>query len=77
MICPRCDSREAELLTKSPVGEVWEVYICRTCCFSWRSTESDDITDPEKYDIRFKINPDKIPYLDKIPPIPEIIKKKG
>ncbi len=74
MICPRCDSKETELLTKSPVGDVWEVYICKICCFSWRSTESEDITDPEKYDKRFKIDAGKIASLDKIPPIPPLIR---
>lgn len=72
MICPRCDSQNATLLTKAPVDDAWEVYICETCCFSWRSTESDEIKDPEKYDKRFKINPDKISGLSQIPPIPKL-----
>ncbi|OAA83590.1 non-oxidative hydroxyarylic acid decarboxylases subunit D [Clostridium ljungdahlii] len=76
MICPRCDSKNVNLLTKAPVDDAWEVYICETCCFSWRSTESDDIKDPEKYDKRFKIDSSKISSLDQIPPIPELIKKK-
>lgn len=76
MICPRCDSDTAKLLTKAPVDDAWEVYICETCCFSWRSTESEDITDPDKYDKRFKIDPDKIKFLSEIPTIPELIKKK-
>ena len=50
-------------------------YICDTCCFSWRSTEDEDITNYEKYDKRFKINPEEIKNLDQIPPIPELIKK--
>lgn len=75
MICPRCDSNEVSLLTKSPVGDEWEVYICDTCCFSWRSTEEEDITNPEKYNKKFKIDKDKIPYLDQIPPIPELKKE--
>lgn len=74
MICPRCDSKTVDLLTKAPVDDAWEVYICKTCCFSWRSTESEDIKNPEKYDIRFKISPDKISTLGVIPPIPAIKK---
>lgn len=75
MICPRCGSETVNLLTKAPVDDAWEVYICDTCCFSWRSTEDEDITNYEKYDKRFKINPEEIKSLDQIPPIPELIKK--
>jgi vanillate/4-hydroxybenzoate decarboxylase subunit D len=74
MICPRCDSDNVGLLVKSSVDEAWEVYKCSTCYFTWRSTEPDDIKDPEKYDIRFKIKPAKIPELSIIPPIPKLVK---
>jgi late competence protein required for DNA uptake (superfamily II DNA/RNA helicase) len=72
MICPRCDSDTTQLMATSPVGAVWEVRFCRTCCFSWRSTESEDITDPAKYDKRFKIDPATIPGLAQMPPIPPL-----
>lgn len=65
MICPRCGSETVNLLTKAPVDDAWEVYICDTCCFSWRSTEDEDITNYEKYDKRFKINPEEIKILTK------------
>ena len=74
MKCPRCDSEKVSLLTKAPVDDAWEVYICGTCHFSWRSTEPDYITDPEKYDKRFKLNPDDFDKLDQIPPMPELKK---
>lgn len=74
MICPRCDSKTVELLTKAPVDDAWEVYICETCCFSWRSTEDEEITNPEKYDKRFKIDPTQISTLAQLPPIPELRK---
>jgi protein-arginine kinase activator protein McsA len=77
MICPRCNSKTVEILAKAPVDDAWEVYICNTCCFSWRSTEDEEVINPEKYDKRFKIDPEKIPYLDTIPPIPELRKKQG
>jgi vanillate/4-hydroxybenzoate decarboxylase subunit D len=72
MICPRCDSDSAGLLVKAPVDNAWEVYICGTCGFSWRSTESEDVTDPNRYDKRFKINRDAIPNLTVIPPVPKL-----
>ena len=39
MKCPRCDADTVRVMTKSPVGDVWEVYVCDTCSYSWRSTE--------------------------------------
>lgn len=74
MICPRCDSQEVALLVKAPKDDAWEVYKCDVCLFTWRSTESQDITDPDKYDKRFKIDPRSIPLLQVIPPIPELKK---
>jgi transcription elongation factor Elf1 len=74
MICPRCDSEKVSLLTKAPVDHAWEVYICGTCTFSWRNTEGENITNPEKYDKRFKLNPAEFDKLDQIPPIPALKK---
>ncbi|WP_235699823.1 non-oxidative hydroxyarylic acid decarboxylases subunit D [Clostridium hydrogenum] len=76
MICPRCDSEKVELLTKAPKDDAWEVYICKDCNFSWRSTEDEDITNPEKYDKRFKINRNDISSIPVMPPIPELVKNK-
>ncbi|KWU67735.1 non-oxidative hydroxyarylic acid decarboxylases subunit D [Priestia megaterium] len=74
MKCPRCESEKVNLLTKAPVDDAWEVYICETCTLSWRNTEGPNITDPEKYDKRFKLNPAEFKELDQIPPIPELKK---
>jgi hypothetical protein len=74
MICPRCDSDKVRVLTKAPVDDAWEVYICDTCIFTWRSTEGENIINPEKYDKRFKINPADFHKLAQIPPIP-VLKK--
>jgi vanillate/4-hydroxybenzoate decarboxylase subunit D len=74
MICPRCDSNTADLLAKAPVDNAWEVYVCSTCNFTWRSTESEDIANPAKYDQRFKINPKAIPDMPVLPPIPKLKK---
>jgi len=73
MICPRCDSDTVDLLTKSLVGDSWEVYVCSTCYYSWRSTEDAAVTDSEKYDPRFKIDVKSIPQMMKIPPVPSML----
>lgn len=75
MICPRCDSKTVKLLTKAPIDDAWEIYICETCDFTWRSTEGEDVTNPEKYDKKFKIDPTSIDDRPELPPIPELIKK--
>ena len=74
MICPRCDSEKISLLTKAPVDDAWEVYLCGTCHFSWRSTEGENITNPEKYDKRFKLHPAAFYKLDQSPPIQNLKK---
>jgi len=72
MICPRCDNDKVELMAKSPVGNVWEMYICTTCTYSWRSTETPDKTDPKLYSAKFKIKPASIPSMLVIPPVPPL-----
>jgi vanillate/4-hydroxybenzoate decarboxylase subunit D len=74
MICPRCDSEISEILVKAPIDSAWEVYKCNKCAYIWRSTESEDVTDPKKYDSRFKINPANIDELPVMPPIPKLEK---
>lgn len=69
MICPRCDTEKVEIMAKSPVGDVWEMYICHTCTYSWRSTETPDKTDPKLYNKKFKIKAESIPNMLVIPAI--------
>ena len=66
MMCPRCDKDEARVMVKSPVGDVWEVYVCDNCFFSWRSTETIKILP------QFKLNDQKIATMQAIPPIPAL-----
>lgn len=53
-------------MVKSPVGDVWEVYVCEECLYSWRSTEEVHVLD------KFKLDPEKIKHLGVIPPIPPL-----
>jgi protein-arginine kinase activator protein McsA len=66
MKCPRCDKDEARVMVKSPVGNVWEVYVCDVCDFSWRSTETINVLP------QFKLNDQKIATMMAIPPIPPL-----
>lgn len=68
MKCPRCDSENTGILTKSPVGNVWEMYICNECFYSWRSTENVVVHD------KFKIKPGDIERMQVIPPVPPLEK---
>lgn len=63
MKCPRCESNKVHVMTKSPVGNVWEVYLCENCHYSWRSTEEIHVHDV------FKLNDQIIAAMQMIPPI--------
>jgi len=69
MICPRCDTDKVDVMVQSPVGHVWEMYLCHTCAYTWRSTETPDKTDPARYNPHFKIKAGEIGQMLVIPPI--------
>lgn len=73
--CPRCESKRAEVVSKSPVEGAWEVYLCPDCIFTWRSSEPENIASPEKYNKAFKVKLEDIPLAAHVPPIPERIVK--
>ncbi|PKQ38074.1 MAG: vanillic acid non-oxidative decarboxylation protein [Actinobacteria bacterium HGW-Actinobacteria-1] len=66
MKCPRCDSENTRTMVKSPVGDVWEVYVCEVCWYSWRSTENPVVLP------KFKLTEESIAALGVIPPIPPL-----
>ena len=39
MICPRCADEHIEVMATSPVKDVWTVYQCQHCLYTWRNTE--------------------------------------
>lgn len=39
MICPRCADEQIEVMVKSPVKDVWTVYQCQHCLYTWRDTD--------------------------------------
>jgi transposase-like protein len=68
MKCPRCESENIRKMADSPVGNVWEVYVCEKCWYSWRSTETPVVID------KFKLNDEKIAHMGIIPPVPPLKK---
>ena len=56
MICPRCDHSEARKIFDAPENAVWTVHHCPRCDFVWRNTEELEVTDPVRYDTRFKLS---------------------
>ena len=72
MICPRCDDLQASKIFEAPDNAEWEIYRCPRCFFTWRSTEDEEITSPEKYDPCFKLTDEIIGKMDNKPPIPPL-----
>lgn len=68
MKCPRCDHEHIEIIATSPVGNVWQVYECMDCFYSWRSTETPNVHK------KFKLTKEQIAGLQVIPPIPPLDK---
>lgn len=69
-LCPRCDTTDIRVLTRSPVAGAWVMYSCRTCLYSWRSTEPAQATTAATYPAAFKINPADIDSMPVVPTIP-------
>ena len=67
--CPRCDEPDGAVLTESPVKGVWIMYSCPRCFFTWRSTEPENITNPDLYNKDFKLTAEMIEQAEIIPPI--------
>ncbi len=68
--CPRCRHDNVEVMAKSPVGQVWEVYICLKCQYSWRSTEPQELQNPDKYSSKFSLSNKDIENLASVIPLP-------
>lgn len=73
MKCLRCLKDTAEKIAAAPDGSgEWEVYYCKRCNYSWRSSEEDEITVLEKRDPEFQLEDvdlDSLQVLNPIPPL--------
>ena len=51
MQCVRCLRDTAYKVADAPDGSAaWEAYACTYCCYTWRSSEPEEITVVEKRD---------------------------
>jgi hypothetical protein len=76
-VCPRCRSVETDILTRSPVKDVWIVYGCKVCFYAWRNTEPEENVNPDKYPEAFRLDPAELSKLMVVPTIPPLRKSKG
>ena len=70
--CPRCRSTATIARGKSPVAGVWTIFGCTTCFYTWRSTELEENTNPDKYPKAFRLNPAQLATLPVAPIIPPL-----
>jgi hypothetical protein len=72
LTCPRCRFENTNLMASSPIQGAWEVYICNTCFYSWRSTEPEENTNPDKYPPSFRLTKEEIETLPVLPVVPPL-----
>ena len=76
-ICPRCRSAGTDILTRSPVKDVWIVYGCKVCFYAWRNTEPEENVNPDKYPEAFRLDPAELANFVVVPTIPALRKSKA
>ncbi len=75
MKCVRCLHGDAHKVAEAPDGSgAWEVYLCDRCNYSWRSTEEEDVINPEKRDPWFQLDKVDLDTLQIPCPIPPLVK---
>ena len=73
MICPRCADEQIEVMAKSPVKDVWTVYQCQHCLYTWRDTEPLRRTSREHYPQAFRMTQKDIDDAPMVPSIPPLL----
>jgi hypothetical protein len=75
MTCPRCKSPDTELIMHSSVVGTWDIHLCHTCFYSWRTSEPASVLNAELYDARFRLTPEKIARFSEFPLVPAAFRK--
>lgn len=75
MNCLRCLNETASKVAEAPDGsKAWEIYYCSKCNYSWRSSEEEDVVNPEKRNPEFQLEGIVIEDLLSPTPIPPLKK---
>ncbi|NMB36405.1 MAG: vanillic acid non-oxidative decarboxylation protein [Firmicutes bacterium] len=73
MKCARCLEDTAAKVADAPDGSgAWEIYLCSRCNYSWRTTEEEEVINPEKRDPYFTldgVDMDDLMVLVPVPPL--------
>ncbi|OIN23875.1 non-oxidative hydroxyarylic acid decarboxylases subunit D [Vibrio barjaei] len=69
MNCPRCNNSDTEKLVDAPKDNIWSITKCNHCLYTWRNTESEELTDNSAYPDIFKLNDDIIENMKVSPPL--------
>jgi hypothetical protein len=75
MNCPRCNSSDTELMTRSAVAVAWEIHLCGQCFYGWRTSEPAAMLQYEHYDARFRLAPEQISQFAEMPTVPAAARK--
>jgi hypothetical protein len=75
MKCIRCLQGEASVVAKAPDGSgAWEIYKCGRCNFGWRTTEPEELLNPETREPFFQLDNVNLDELISPCPIPPLRK---
>ncbi|MGW7519745.1 non-oxidative hydroxyarylic acid decarboxylases subunit D [Streptomyces sp. NPDC054796] len=72
MMCARCGHEALDKLADSPVPGVWEVFQCRQCLYTWRTTEPARRVLRDAYPEEFKMTPEDIANAIEVPTVPPL-----
>lgn len=76
MICPRCADEHIETMAHSPVANVWTVFQCQRCFYTWRDTEPARRTQREHYPEAFRMTQQDIDNAPEVPTIPPLLARR-
>jgi hypothetical protein len=75
--CPRCGTGHTRIVAHSPVAGAWQMYLCQTCFYSWRSTEPDQVTVASHIPAIFRVDAAAIRDGKVMPAIPPLRQTPG
>ena len=70
--CPRCGTAKTRVVASSPVAGVWQIFLCSTCFYSWRTTEPTYATTRAGIAPGFRIDPATLSLGKVMPAVPPL-----